>query len=619
MNYLLSTTNVFIARWRNKYAMPFLVFIICLSFSQIYAQTENATSGAMIPLTAPDGSVTLLSPAADDDGDGIDNALELQGFTYSITEGLQAWDGSDTKYYITDPLKWSTDGDPYSDFMEVSGINMPAAISPPENHPLVAARPVITIKMTDYDVIPLATITNTEGGEESSSFTNTTSNSNTVSASVTVEAELNPFKLVGGSVTASYSHTWTNTQSSTSAFGSNWSNTRTVQPDQAARLKLRIYMENTGGATALDVMPTINLSLGDKTIATFIPDQMANIMTPPGTSDNRFPKNGTIVVEKDQNNNDIIITLDELKAIQMGTPISLEVIQVSAKVVRWNPNDQDWNSDINWASFESEIDPVSVDVLAEMGNGTNRRYQVFAGTSYWDPGFTMEEVLSLIFDVNKNQQETRIENRKYPDNWYLSSPSQVVIDEWNNAGQPQNMLQLKMHRNSKLVMMSPGSDPEPTVNLASYSGNYKQVLVSALPNNFPIFKVTAEVPVNGEIQTIELKQGDNSFYTNDTLLANIPDGPGTVRVENARGDVTTATISLPAIYANAQDVKVYSSFLPDPGGEFWIYPNGDVEKPMLLYCLFFDPVTHDPLGTPLEYLTMKSELNPADILRFRRI
>jgi hypothetical protein len=172
------------------------------------------------------------------------------------------------------------------------------------------------------------------------------------------------------------------------------------------------------------------------------------------------------------------------------------------------------------------------------------------------------------------------------------------------------MLPLRMHRNTKIVMMSPGSDPEPIVNLASYSGDYKRVLVSALPNNFPILKVTAEVPVNGEVQTIDLKQGENSFYSNDTLLENIPDGPGTVIVENARGDITQATITLPAIYANANDVKVYSSFLPDPGGEFWIYPNGDVDKPMLLYCQFFDTETHDELDTPREYLTMKSDLDP---------
>jgi hypothetical protein len=83
-----------------------------------------------------------------------------------------------------------------------------------------------------------------------------------------------------------------------------------------------------------------------------------------------------------------------------------------------------------------------------------------------------------------------------------------------------------------------------------------------------------------------------------------------VRVENARGDITTATISLPAIYTSARDVKDYSSFLPDPGGEFWIYPNGDVEKPMLLYCQFYDLDTKTLLESPREYLTMTSGIMP---------
>jgi len=572
-------------------------------FVSVYADTGDTKQ--YVQLLAKDGTVTSLVASADDDGDGIDNLLEIEGYTYSVATGLQAWDGDSSKtFYVTDPLRWSTDGDPYSDFMEVSGINMPAAISAPENHPLVAARPVISIKMTDYDVIPLATITNSQGGEQSSSFTNEVSNSNTVSASVTVGASLNPFKLVSAEATASYSHTWTQTQSTTSSFGSNWNNTRSTQPDQAARLKLRIYMENLGGATALDVMPTINLSLGDKTIATFVPSQTANTLTPPGTADSRFPKNGTIVVEKDENNNDIVVTLNELRAIQRGTPLSLEVIQVSAKVVRWDENDNDWNSEIDWAGFESEIDPVSVEVRTEMGDGTNYRYQVFAGTPYWDPQYKFEDILNLIFNMEEKQDGSYIENRKYPDNWYLSSPSQQVIDEWNNAGQPGNMLGLRMYRNTKMVMMSPGTSPGPIVKLATYSSDYKRVLVSAQPNNFPILKVTAKVPVNGTMETIELTQGEDSFYSNESDLENIAEGPGTVIVENARGDVSEATIVLPAIYADAQDVKEYSGFLPDPGGLFWIYQNGDEEKPMLLYCLFFDPETHEALDTPREYLEM---------------
>ncbi len=591
-----------------------IIIILYLLFGALHSQeasTDLQPAAETVVLKGPDGRYTIFNVAEDNDGDGIDNGLEINGFTYNINDGIQAWDGDSSKtYYITDPNRWSTDGDPYSDYMEVTGINMPSAISAPENHPLVAARPVITIKMTDYDVITLATITNTKGGEEKSSFTNEVSTSNTVSASVSVGAELNPFKLVSAEVTASYSHTWSNTRSTTSEFGSNWSNTRTTQPEQAAKLKLRIFMENIGSATALDVKPTVNLKLGDKVISTFVPAQIANILTPPGTADNRFPKSDVIVVEKDENNNDIILTLNELRAVQMGTPLSLEVVQVDAKVVRWNANDQDWNSDINWASFESEIDPVTVEIRSELGDGRNDRFQVFTGTPYWDPELAFEDVIALIYDVEENEEGMFIEDRKYPDDWYVSSPSQEIIDEWEDAGRPQSLTGLKMHRNTKLVMLSPGNDPKPQINLASYSGDYKNVLVSALPNNFPILSVTAEVPVNGEIQTYKLYQNENSFYSNSEPLPRAPDGPGKVIVKNARGDSATATINIPAIYVDAQDVKEFSTFLPDPGGEYWIYPDGDESNPILLYCLFFDPETHEALEIPREYLSLGPAGNP---------
>ena len=102
-----------------------------------------------------------MSDTGDVDGDGISNELEVNGYTFTALGGLKPWNGDpNVKHYITDPLRWSTDGDPYSDYMEVTGINMPASISAPENNPLVAARPIISIKMTDYTVETLATISN---------------------------------------------------------------------------------------------------------------------------------------------------------------------------------------------------------------------------------------------------------------------------------------------------------------------------------------------------------------------------------------------------------------------------------------------------------------------------
>ena len=217
-----------------KTSLLFLLALFLFAGSElIFSQNANHSQnkGGFVYLTAPDGTEKALSDTGDVDGDGISNELEVNGYTFSALGGLKPWNGDpNVKHYITDPLRWSTDGDPYSDYMEVTGINMPASISAPENDPLVAARPIISIKMTDYTVETLATISNSNGGHVDSTFTNETSNSDEVGAEVTVEASLNPFELVGGSVTGSYSHTWTSTNSTTANIGKDWNDTRTTQP-----------------------------------------------------------------------------------------------------------------------------------------------------------------------------------------------------------------------------------------------------------------------------------------------------------------------------------------------------------------------------------------------------
>ncbi len=585
-----------------------MMFVVLLIGGQAFAGQPgvlNVPEENAIYLTAADGRTMRLAADADDDGDGISNSLEINGFTYTPSDGLQPWNGDTTiTYYKTDPLRWSSDGDPYSDYMEVSGVNMPAGVPAPENDPLVAARPVISIGMTDYDVIRISTITNTSGGEESSSFTNETTNIDEVGGTVEVGAELNPFKLVSASVSASYSHTWVRTSSTTSTFGTNWSNTRSTNPSEAARLKLRIFMQNLGSATALDVTPTFNLVLGNKTIATITPPQLADRLAPKGLPKSRYPETGTIVIERDDQNNYIILSLEELKAIQMGAPLSLVVTQVNADVARWNAATQSFDSRESWSSFEGEIDPVVVTLKTNLGDDKIYNYQVYVGTDFYSLGFTFHDVLSRVFGVTENQGKTYVQGRLYPDDWYVSSPSDSVLQAWNRAGRPQNLMDLKMYRNTTISLMSPGANSSPQIDLATFGPDFKRIYVSAFPNNFPILSVKAQVTINGKQQEIELQQNSQSFYINATAFDNPADPNGKVFVENARGDVSTADIILPALYTSAADVKASSAFLPDPGDEYLLFSQGDPDKPIKLFCLFFDPKTGDPLDTPREYLTL---------------
>jgi len=132
-------------------------------------------------------------------------------------------------------------------------------------------------------------------------------------------------------------------------------------------------------------------------------------------------------------------------------------------------------------------------------------------------------------------------------------------------------------------------------------------MVSAIPKNFPISLVTAEVKVNGVTRTDTLRQDNLGFYTNENPFNGVPDEPGKVYVRNARGDITQSNIVIPAMYKNAAEIKEFSHFLPNPGDDYWIYYQGDQSKPMLLYCQFFDFNTGDSLQTPREYLPLHSD------------
>lgn len=588
--------------------------VLLLPLTVLSAQSSDLESsvgsGRMIEIIRPDGSILELPAEGDVDGDGISNELERNGYFWDSDSFKMRSSESDTTrtYYITDPLQASSDQDPYSDYTEVSGVGLDVNVTPPDDHPLVAARPIISVKMISYDVFPLATISDARGGAQVESYSNSVTNSTTQSIEVTEGVEFGSSGLNSNlSVTGSYSETQSSTTTSGSSTEINWSNTRSTQPDRAARLELLLYLENTGSAEALDIVTTVNLKLGDKIIATFDLPKVDALN--PGQQSSQFNV-------ATANGGDITVTLDELKSLQLGTPLTLEVNQVSADVETLDNN----NNQIvkSWNNFSGDINTVSVDIIATIGDSDPIRHQVFASWNQWDPQYTLKEVLSRIFTVEQTEDGVYIEGRRYPDEWYFSSPSEEFISQWEDAGRPNDILPLTALRNTKIVMNSPGEDSSPVINLASYSkfsgdeSPYTRVLVSSIPRNFPISLVTSEIQIDGATRIDTLRRKDSGFYANETPLDGVPDGPGRVYVRNARGDVAEASITIPAIYKNAAEVKEYSTFLPNPGGNYWLYYQGDQSKPMLMYCQFFDRETGDSLESPREYLSFPDGAEPAN-------
>ena len=325
------------------------LFIVIITFPFSVFSQSTVQSPETITVYQADGTPLVLRSEDDLDEDGLSNGLEQNGY-YWDSDSLKiiAWDGDPNQpYFITDPLQASTDQDPYSDYTEVSGVNLDVGVFAPEDHPLVAARPRIVVRMEEFEVIPLGTITDSRGGSQGSSYTNSTSNSSTWGVSVTQGVEYGTGGVKGStSVTGSYSETTTTTTSSTSSSEINWQNARSLNPGEAAKLELIVYLENVGSTEALDIIPTVNLKIGDKIIATFdLPETES--LTPKNTTGSRTV-NFNVSQAGGQN---ILVTLDELKAIQRGAPFTLEVVQMQGNVETLdNDNNvvlKSWNQYLN--------------------------------------------------------------------------------------------------------------------------------------------------------------------------------------------------------------------------------------------------------------------------------
>ncbi len=577
--------------------MSFLLLVTCL-FACLFASTLSVhaqdLTGSISYQTA-DGSFIELQAGADTDGDRIENGLEIDGFVFDLFSGeIQAWDGDPSKeHFFTDPLRASTDGDPYSDLMEVTGANMPGSIEAPFNHPLVAARPIIAVYMTDYEVIPNGQITDEEGGSVTDSFTNETKNEDTFGVGISTEFELNPFSLASVSVEANYSHTHSFTQSSTFTEEFNWSSARSVSESEAARLRLNVYYVNLGSAPASNVRPTFNLMLGNKVIATFQSSLNSEAQTlAPGA---RFPANGSIAIDSyvaGEVDRDIILSLEELKAVQRGTPLSIVVPQVEANILRWNEATQSFSNQITWADYEQDIDPVSITLETNIG-GESVQYQVYTGSpQFADPLRNLRETLELLFEVEDRNGTTFIADRRFPEEWYFATDSEEIIDAKDALGENGSMLDVPMFRGNRLVMLSPGFDAAPKVDHTTFSKNLEYVFASARPiDGFPITHAVATLYQETRLREVPLEPIPGSpFVVNTAPIEELYYG-GFVTVYNARGDARVEELVSPGLITDYQACNV------NAGREFGDYGlplSGDLGNLFRVNCRFVgDLIVHE--------------------------
>ncbi|MCK6460392.1 MAG: hypothetical protein L6Q95_10920 [Planctomycetes bacterium] len=365
--------------------------------------------GILAPLDSDDDADRVNDgEVVDTDGDGIANYLEYYGYTHDFLTGeFMIWNGDPAvPHYFTDPLQSSTDQDAYSDATEASGTLLDPSIEDPGADPLVPAYPNIVVELTGYTVTLNEEIEITQGTslEKGRSWTRETaqSYSETNEAGWQVGGETSFGKESGVKISANYGEKWsgTNSTSSSVAVGEsvttaeNWSMARSINPTDAARIKLFLKVHNRGTAPLSNLSPTLTLKIGGLNVATFEPgSSQVHMLVPGGAYPSEVGVYWTVSTVSD--GSPLSLTMTELRALERGAPVSITVTQIRGDVMRLSP-EATWEriGDVN--EFVARCDAVCANVRIDLGDGQLIHHLVYADDSPSAPRMTVGDALERI-------------------------------------------------------------------------------------------------------------------------------------------------------------------------------------------------------------------------------
>ena len=403
----------------------------------------------------------------DTDGDGIANYLEINGYTYNwYTDSYALWDGVsfDVPYFKTDPRQISTDQDPYSDAMESSGRLLDVLIETPGDLPMVPAYPDIVVHLEGYDITLNSDISYTHGkslGKEANWSRQASvehAYQHGISFEVGAEAKVGATEWLTISTKLGYNFTATQTVNSTRTTGGsitsgeNWEKAVSSNPATAARVKLKLKVYNYGTAAASNVLPTLTMKIGGMSVLTFKPSEPISILEPGGV----YPANESTywVVDKTDpgsTEGNIFLTLDELRAIETGTPLNIEVTQMDGEVMLLDSEGK-WESAGKWAEYMARCDAVCANIKLDIGNGNFIHHLVYADDSMNAPVVNLGDALRWIASYEEREDSGYI---KYVDRQGLMQETSLA--DWNFIFDLNTLLQNK-------IVQGDG-EPEKDINL----------------------------------------------------------------------------------------------------------------------------------------------------------
>lgn len=426
-----------------------------------------------------------LNNAQDLDGDGLPTAAELN----------DARLGTNFKEY-------STDGDPYGDGQEYFAVGMPK-ISPGD-HPLVAACPNLIIELSGIQYTPTGEITTTSGISAQKAWSDETAttqhSTNTQELGVEVGATVGvgvEGPSASATVTGHYTETWeqgteSSITKSTSGFTQNdWSTADTTDKEKAAIVSLIFNVVNKGTAPAQDITPYINMKLGEQEIATI--GSLSKITSLPIGSTSK-----NLVLTKDESGEKIALSLDQLKSIECGSPLTIETFQIDAKAKKWDNDRKEWVLiDQDFSTYMDEINKKTATLITEFDDGSWRDYKVVEGLTL---GKALNLTVGSDVDICERDMGFPIE-------------ANASIAELNNTNKSILDLKLKHGWIISIKCIRPLRD-NLTISWASCNDERKVVSASVRGRN-QIEKVLAHVKIGDKYKDLNMTCPDNNtIYLN---------------------------------------------------------------------------------------------------------
>ncbi|HPE63488.1 MAG TPA: RICIN domain-containing protein [Methanothrix sp.] len=463
-----------------------------------------------------------ISRDNDVDGDGLPDAAEMHEV------------GTDFKIF-------STDGDLYGDGQEYFHVNMPE-ISPAD-HPLVAAYPGLKVVLKETRVTPIAEITSTTGGSNNTgwSITHETSIAHTNhqegGGNFEFTPSLSPLTMItGGKVTLHYMGFWEKTttttdSNTTSGFTQeDWSTATTTSLDEAAKLAFTLNVKNIGMTPAENVVPNVNIKLGEVVIAT---------VTSP-TSITSLDRGETSAdVELDQGlvgnrGEDITTSFEQLKSIDCGTPLSIESFKVDAKVKKWSGEKNEWVcTEEDFSTYMEEIDKKTATLMFDLEDGVYKEYKVYAGSSV-----TLGDAIN--WTIGSDDSVPHQNNTK----WVLGVSDIDALKrakELNDSNRSIGELELEPGWH---FILTPQISEKPKIHWAGYSLDMTRAYAS-VTDGYGIKSVIAHVKVNGEYRNLTMTDDDNdTIYETSVIQVMRRDKNATIIATNLNNSSSQLEIGL---------------------------------------------------------------------------